>query len=62
MVQVFRDSVIIIYIQFKILKDGNIEIVGARAPHPTLETEARRVVNLLPKMLQLMKLDQPITR
>ncbi len=39
-----------IYIQFKILNDGTVKIVGARAPHPDLETEARRVVNLIPKM------------
>ena len=39
-----------IYIQFKITKTGGIEIIGARAPHKQLEKEARRVVNLLPKM------------
>jgi protein TonB len=39
-----------IYIQFKITKTGGIEIIGARAPHAKLEKEARRVVNLLPKM------------
>ncbi len=40
-----------IYVQFKILKTGDIEILGARAPHKDLEVEARRVVNLLPKMI-----------
>lgn len=39
-----------IYVQFKITKTGAIEILGARAPHKDLEAEARRVVNLLPKM------------
>jgi hypothetical protein len=39
-----------IYVQFRITKDGNVEVLGARAPHPALEEEARRVVNLLPKM------------
>jgi protein TonB len=39
-----------VYIQFKILKNGGVEIIGARAPHPKLEVEARRVVNLIPKM------------
>ncbi|WP_265162443.1 M56 family metallopeptidase [Salinimicrobium tongyeongense] len=39
-----------IYVQFRIAKDGNVEVLGARAPHPALEEEARRVVNLLPKM------------
>jgi len=40
-----------IYIQFRILKTGNIEILEARAPHKDLEVEARRVVSLLPKMI-----------
>ena len=35
---------------FKIDKSGNIVNVGARAPHPGLEKEAKRVINLLPKM------------
>lgn len=39
-----------IYTTFKIDKNGNIVSVRARAPHPGLEKEAKRVVNLLPKM------------
>ena len=39
-----------IYVQFKITKTGGIQIMGARAPHKKLEKEAKRVVNLLPKM------------
>ena len=35
---------------FKIDKNGNIVNVGARAPHPGLEKEAKRVINQLPKM------------
>ena len=35
---------------FKIDKTGNIVGVRARAPHPKLEAEAARVINLLPKM------------
>ncbi|OUS01300.1 energy transducer TonB [Flavobacteriales bacterium 33_180_T64] len=35
---------------FKIDKTGNIVGVQARAPHPGLEKEAKRVINLLPKM------------
>ena len=35
---------------FKIDKNGNITSVGARAPHPGLEKEAKRVIGLLPKM------------
>ena len=35
---------------FKIDKLGNVIGVRARAPHPRLEKEAQRVINLLPKM------------
>ncbi len=35
---------------FKISKSGAITGVRARAPHPGLEKEATRVINLLPKM------------
>jgi len=35
---------------FKIDKNGNVTGVRSRAPHPRLEKEAVRVINLLPKM------------
>jgi protein TonB len=35
---------------FKIDKNGNVTDVRSRAPHPSLEKEAARVINLLPKM------------
>ena len=35
---------------FKIDKTGKVVGVRSRAPHPRLEKEAARVVNLLPKM------------
>ena len=35
---------------FKIDKNGNITNIRARAPHPGLEKEAKRVIGLLPKM------------
>ena len=35
---------------FKIDKDGNVTGVRSRAPHPRLEKEAARVINMLPKM------------
>jgi protein TonB len=35
---------------FKIDKNGNITGVRSRAPHPRLEAEAARVINMLPKM------------
>jgi protein TonB len=49
-----------IYIQFKITKTGGIEIVGARAPHPRLEQEARRVVSLIPKMTPGKQRGRPV--
>ena len=39
-----------IYVQFRIEKDGDVTVLGARAPHPRLQTEAERVVNMLPQM------------
>jgi len=35
---------------FKIDKGGNVTGVRSRAPHPRLQKEAARVINLLPKM------------
>ena len=35
---------------FKIDKNGNVTGVRSRAPHPMLEKEAARVINMLPKM------------
>ncbi|HSP41075.1 MAG TPA: energy transducer TonB [Gillisia sp.] len=39
-----------VIVVFKIDKTGSITDVRARAPHPRLEQEAARVINLLPKM------------
>ncbi len=39
-----------VIVVFKIDKTGAITDVRARAPHPRLEQEAARVINLLPKM------------
>ena len=39
-----------ITVLFKIDKNGDIVGVQARAPHPGLEKEAKRVVSLIPKM------------
>ena len=39
-----------IRVLFKIDKNGNVVGVRSRAPHPRLEKEAARVINLLPKM------------
>ncbi len=39
-----------IYVGFKINAQGQVIDVKARAPHPSLAEEAKRVINLLPKM------------
>lgn len=39
-----------IYVQFRINKDGVVDNLRARAPHPKLAEEAKRVVRLLPEM------------
>ncbi|MFK5878141.1 MAG: energy transducer TonB [Flavobacteriaceae bacterium] len=49
-----------IYVQFKITTTGSIEILGARAPHKRLEKEAKRVVNLLPKMTPGKQRGRPV--
>jgi protein TonB len=46
---------------FKIDKTGAITGVRARAPHPGLEKEAARVVNLLPKMKPGKQRGKPVT-
>ena len=45
---------------FKIDTLGNITGVRARAPHPRLEKEAVRVINLLPKMKPGIKNGKPV--
>src|SRR5690606_12596060 len=40
-----------IQVIFKINKEGNVVEVQSRAPHPALETEAKRVINSLPKFI-----------
>lgn len=39
-----------IYVQFRINKEGGIDVLGVRGPHPELEAEARRVIEGLPEM------------
>jgi len=45
---------------FKIDKTGTVTGVRARAPHPGLEKEAARVINLLPKMKPGMQRGKPV--
>ncbi|NJW54918.1 energy transducer TonB, partial [Salinimicrobium oceani] len=49
-----------IYVQFRIEKNGNVTVLGARAPHPRLQQEAERVVNMLPKMQPGKQRGQPV--
>ena len=39
-----------IYVNFKIDKQGNVNILKTKGPHPRLEKEAKRVVNKVPTM------------
>lgn len=45
---------------FKIDKTGTVTGVRARAPHPGLEKEAARVINLLPEMKPGMQRGKPV--
>lgn len=49
-----------IYVLFKIDERGNVVDVSARAPHPKLQSEAQRVVNLLPKMTPGKQRGKPV--
>ncbi|WMI69401.1 energy transducer TonB [Mangrovimonas sp. YM274] len=46
---------------FKIDKNGEITNIMARAPHPGLEKEAKRVIGLLPKMKPGMQRGKAVT-
>ncbi|GGD19145.1 energy transducer TonB [Hyunsoonleella pacifica] len=46
---------------FKIDKTGNITGIRARAPHPGLEKEAKRVIGQLPKMKPGKQRGKPVT-
>ncbi|MBT8244630.1 MAG: hypothetical protein HKP48_03395 [Winogradskyella sp.] len=45
---------------FKIDKKGNVISVGARAPHPALEEEAKRVMKLLPQFIPGTQKGKPV--
>lgn len=49
-----------VYVQFKINKQGAVEFMGARGPHPRLEQEAERVTTMLPKMTPGMQRGKPV--
>ncbi len=49
-----------IQVQFKIDKTGKITSIKTRAPHPKLEKEAQRVVDLIPDMTPGKQRDKPV--
>lgn len=49
-----------ISVQFKIDSKGNVVEVLARAPHPRLEAEAKKVIGDLPKMTPGMQRGKPV--
>lgn len=49
-----------VFVSFKIDKQGNIANVRARAPHPALEEEAKRVIKTIPQMQPGEQNGQPV--
>ena len=50
-----------ISVGFKVDRSGNVTNIYARAPHPGLEKEAKRVIGLLPKMKPGMQRGKAVT-
>ena len=50
-----------INVQFKINQDGVVTDIMARAPHPSLEKEAQRVTNKIPKMQPGLQQKKPVS-
>ena len=50
-----------ISVVFKIDRSGNVVGVRSRSPHPRLEKEAVRAINLLPKMKPGIQRDKAVT-
>ena len=50
-----------IYTEFEVSKEGVIQNVRVRGPHPRLEKEANRVIHLIPQMKPGMQRLQPVT-
>ncbi|MEZ4838440.1 energy transducer TonB [Flavobacterium sp.] len=49
-----------VFVSFVIEKDGNVTIANMRAPYPTLEKEARRIMTKLPKMTPGKQRGKPV--
>jgi len=50
-----------ISVQFKINKKGIIEDIKAKGPHPDLENEAIRIIELLPQMIPGKQKGKPVS-
>ncbi|WGD35438.1 energy transducer TonB [Olleya sp. YS] len=50
-----------IYVNFRINKNGDVEIINTRAPHKDLEKEANRVVDKVPQMKPGRQGGQPVS-
>lgn len=49
-----------VFVSFIIEKDGSVSIANMRAPYPTLEKEARRIMTKLPKMTPGKQRGKPV--
>jgi protein TonB len=49
-----------VMVNFIIEIDGNVTIVDATGPHPILENEAIRIIELLPKMIPSKQRNKPV--
>ncbi|NER18847.1 TonB family protein [Spongiivirga citrea] len=49
-----------VYINFLINKEGDIENIRMRGPHPFLKAEARRIIELLPKFSPGLRNGEPV--
>jgi protein TonB len=49
-----------VFVSFIIEKDGSVSIANMRAPYPTLEKEARRIMSKLPKMTPGKQRGKPV--
>ncbi|MDD2985665.1 energy transducer TonB [Flavobacterium sp.] len=49
-----------VFVSFVIEKDGSVTIANMRAPYPTLEKEAQRIMSKLPKMIPGKQRGKPV--
>jgi bla regulator protein blaR1 len=49
-----------VFVHFVLEKDGTISIASLRGPHPILEKEAKRIIELIPKMTPAKTNNEPV--